>query len=160
MLPPGPKEPGFRTVDMMKRAKCKLCNNIIEIKNRVDMFTCPCGEITIDYITAQLHASIKTDKTNLSFVDDDGNEILPKKEKEDLLNEEHIAPSTWYDVAWIDGKSISEEPNLGSRRELLGIIDCMIVHIDRMPQDAKYAPVTHSDFSELLTLIVALFRSS
>jgi hypothetical protein len=154
----------------MKKAKCKLCNNIIEIKNRVDMFTCPCGEITIDYITTQLHASIKTDKTNLTFVDDDGNEILPKKcfdkveevfspikingPKDDLLNEEHIAPSTWFD------EGVITDSHLNSRRELLAIIDCMIVHIDRMPQEAKFAPVTNSDFSELLTLIVALFRSS
>ncbi len=135
----------------MKKAKCKLCNNIIEIKNRTDMFSCPCGEITIDYITTQLHASIKTDKTNLLFVDDDNNEILNK-----TLETE--------DAAWIDGKSIedptSEEINTHSRRELLSMVDALILNIDRMPQEAKYAPVTHSDFSELLTLIASLFRSS
>ncbi len=138
----------------MKKAKCKLCNNIIEIKNRVDMFSCPCGEITIDYITTQLHACIKTDKTNLMFVDDEGNEIMTK-------------PLETEDVAWIDGKNIDElsrplgeDFNIGNRRELLSMLDAMILQIDSLPQPAKFAPVTHSDFSELLTLIAALFRSS
>ncbi len=148
----------------MKKAKCKLCNNIIEIKNRTDMFSCPCGEITIDYITTQLHASIKTDKTNLLFVDDEGNEILPKECFDKV--EEVFSPITFNgpeDVAWIDGRSIkeiAEEINMGSRRELLSMLDAMILQIDSLPQPAKYAPVTHSDFSELLTLVAALFRSS
>lgn len=140
----------------MKRAKCKLCNNIIEIKNRIDMFSCPCGEITIDFITAQLHASIKTDKTNLLFVDDDDNEIVTK-----TLDSEN--------VAWIDGKSIvdpkekemmNEDVNLGSRRELLSMIDALIHNIDSMPNQGRFAPVTHSDFAEILSLVAALFRSS
>ena len=119
------------------------------------MFSCPCGEITIDYITAHMHASLKTDKANLLFVDEDDNEIVPTN-------------FTNGDFAWIDGKSIVDKKveemdpdvNLGSRRELLSMIDALIHNIDSMPNQGKFAPVTHSDFAELLSLVAALFRSS
>ena len=132
----------------MKRAKCKLCNNIVEIKNRIDMFSCPCGEITIDYITAHMHASLKTDKSNLLFVDEDDNEIVP---------------ASWTtEQIIIDRKveEMGEDVNLGSRRELLSMIDALIHNIDSMPNQGRFAPVTHSDFAELLSLVAALFRSS
>lgn len=138
----------------MKRALCKLCSTVIECTNSQDFFSCPCGEVTIDQAHGAFHAAIKTSVSNFICIDDEGNEIIPKYGD---------------NFSWIDGASIvdpieqngiSGEINIGSRRELLSIMDAMIINIDRMPQDAKYAPVTHSDFSELLTLIVALFRSS
>lgn len=135
---------------MRNRAKCKLCKSIIESKHRHDYVTCSCGEISIDGGNDYLHCHIATDPANLICVDDEGNEIIPKKADATVLNDiEEALP-----------KEISEDVNMGSRRELLSMIDAMIHNIDSMPNQGRFAPVTHSDFAELLSLVAALFRSS
>lgn len=122
---------------MKNRAKCKLCNTIITTLNTLDEFSCPCGELTIDCISGEFHAKVKSDIDNLILVDDEGNEIIPKFAHIEL---EMSVPN--------------------SRKEILLTLDAMIASIDSLPPSARQSPITHSDFSAALSLIATLFRAS
>ncbi len=61
---------------MQNRAKCKLCQSVIESLNEKDYVTCKCGEISVDGGEAMRCAAKNFD--NFLRVDDDGNEIVVK----------------------------------------------------------------------------------
>ncbi len=67
---------------MQNKAKCKLCESIIESVNEEDHVTCKCGEISVDGGPSMRCAA--KDFSNFLRVDDQGNEIVVKtKEKFD-----------------------------------------------------------------------------
>jgi hypothetical protein len=94
------------------------------------------------------------------MVDDEGNEIIPKKQEEtkptSISGEAPRATSDEPLVRDENGRAL----NMSSRRELLSMLDEMKKHIDDLPQHAQFAPVTHADWSALLGLLSLLFRSS
>ena len=46
-----------------------------------------------------------------------------------------------------------------TRSEMLNILEEMVATYSRLPPQAQYQPVTHSDFTSLLMLILSLFKA-
>lgn len=128
---------------MRKRAKCKLCNTVVETKNNFDIWSCPCGEISIDRISGAFHANVKNDIDNLILVDNDGNEIIPK-----------------ISSAIEDSEQTTHKIDKGGLEELLYILDKYAENLHNLPPEARQSPITHSDFGALITLLSSIFRAS
>lgn len=115
---------------MRNRAKCKLCQSVIESKFPGDYVHCECGEIGID--GGENHYSV-TAKNYFNFlrVDDGGNEIeVTVKEKEE---------------AGQTGKP--------TRAELVDNLRIMIERIEVMPPQGMLTSINHYDFCSLLILL-------
>lgn len=73
---------------MKNKAKCKLCQSIIESMNETHYVTCSCGEISVDGGESMRCAARNFD--NFLRIDDEGNEVVVQvKEKyckSDLIN--------------------------------------------------------------------------
>ncbi len=126
---------------MKNRAKCKLCQNIIESFHRQDYVTCPCGEISIDGGNDFLGCR-SNNFDNFLRVDDEGNEIVVKYENKSESDEKP-----------------NEHKRL-CRDELLSLLDDMIKTIESLPQQALFSPISHYDHLSLLYLISSIFRAS
>jgi hypothetical protein len=126
---------------MKNRAKCKLCNDIIESFHRSDMVSCKCGEISIDG-GAEICRVLAKDLSNVLRIDDEGNIIIPKIVEK--------APHTTLDA------DISPKP---TKAELLDLLDKMRSDIEQLPSGAAIAPVTHYDFASLIMLLSSILRS-
>ena len=46
-----------------------------------------------------------------------------------------------------------------TRQEMISILEEMVQTYSRLPPQAQYQPVTHSDFTYLLMLLSALFKA-
>jgi hypothetical protein len=125
---------------MRNRAKCKLCQDIIESFYADDYVPCKCGEIYVDGGSAmRCGANLWL---NFLRLDDNGNEIVPKIQEKDeaiLLNVNH-----------------NDKP---SKKELLDILDEMRKNIENLPINAMMSPITHADFCSLLILLSSVFRA-
>lgn len=122
---------------MKNRAKCKLCQAMIESFHRWDFVTCKCGEISIDG-GPDCYRSLAKDWANFLRVDDEGNEIeITVREKDEIQKE---VPK--------------EKP---TKKELLGTLEEMVKTFNELPQEAMMAPITHYDFSSLLSVLLILF---
>lgn len=118
---------------MKNRAKCKLCDSVIESFIENDYVTCKCGEIAISGGAYRLDVYAK-DFGNFLRIDDADNIIIPVvKEK------------------------IETKKNL-KREELLETLDHMVKTYEQLPSSALSAPLTHYDALSILTLISALLR--
>lgn len=122
---------------MKNRAKCKLCNSIIESFHRYDHVSCKCGEISIDGGNEQLICLAK-DFKNFLRVDDDGNEII---------------------VTVKDPLSVDEIPTRPTKKDLMDELERLIESIEKMPDGAKFHPINHYDFCSSLVLISLILRS-
>jgi hypothetical protein len=125
---------------MKNRAKCKLCESIIESFHRYDFVTCKCGEIALDGGTDSFRV-MATDLNNIIRVDDLGNEVIVT-----ILDKNEESPPSG------DTKKLSKE-------ELLGVLNETIKNIDNLPTQAKFSPVSNADFSASLVLLSAIFRA-
>ncbi len=130
---------------MRNRAKCKKCGSIIESFHRYDFVSCKCNEISVDGGTDHLRCSAK-DFTNFLRVDDEGNEIIVHFKEPEMFRDENIESDANY-----------PKP---SSKELIDTLEETIKNIDHLPDSARFAPVTHSDFSSALSLLAAILRSS
>jgi hypothetical protein len=139
---------------MRNRAKCKLCLSIIESFHATDYVECKCGEIIVDGGEALRCAA--TNWENFLRVDDEGNEIIIK-----LSEPRRTEPSDNTDNQ--DQNSPSADTNHKehriTREQLLGMLSEMIRNIEHLPVYAMGTPITHYDFSSLLILLAALFRT-
>jgi hypothetical protein len=52
-----------------------------------------------------------------------------------------------------------EKINRPSKKELIEMLDEMLANIEKLPTHAMILPISHYDFSALLILLGALFRS-
>lgn len=129
---------------MRNRAKCLLCNSVIESFHRHDYVTCKCGEIAIDggldYLRASAH-----NFDNFLRVDDEDHEIKvnykdDKEGQDSKVNKE-------------------ENTHKPSKEELYRMLEDMIKSYEQLPSQAMLAPVTHSDQLSLLMLVSSLFKS-
>jgi hypothetical protein len=120
---------------MRNRAKCKLCNSIIESLHRYDYVKCACGEIAISGGLYELETSAK-DYDNFLRVDDMGREI----------SVEYRDPH----------ETITETPNpppLNTPRSLLNELKARLEADEKLPDQAHYMAVTHIDQRVYLTLV-------
>jgi hypothetical protein len=135
---------------MRNRAKCKLCQSIIESYIETDYITCKCGEIAIcggDH-RYEIYAN---DFANIIRIDDNDNEFIPKIVEKTISEEENILYKETV-------KEYNEKNKIG-REELLESLDHMIKNIDQLPDHAKVLPINHYDFGSLLMLLSAILRS-
>lgn len=126
---------------MRNRAKCKICNEVLESFTEGDFVTCTCKNITIG---PHLYAGAR-DWNTFVRVDDNNYEIHVKyedkcKEKNEQIDED-------------------EKANTLTRVDFIAMIDEMIETYKNLPQHAMLSPVNHSDMLSLLMLISALFKS-
>lgn len=123
---------------MKNRAKCKLCQDIIESFHRHDYVTCKCGEISVDGGLDYFKCGAKEWK-NFLRVDDEGNEIeiQIKENKDEPKHEEPVKKPT--------------------KKELLSTLEDMVKTFNDLPQEAMSAPINHYDFSSLLSVLIVLF---
>jgi hypothetical protein len=135
---------------MRNRAKCKLCEQIIESLHSHDYVPCKCGEIAIDggdsYFRCVAH-----NWANFLRIDDDGNVIVPEIKDSPELEAKGLPEGN---------EAITESRAKVGRAELLDMLDEMVKNIDNLPRHAMDAPVTHSDLSSVLLLISKVLRDS
>ena len=117
---------------MRNRAKCKLCNDIIESYHATDYVTCKCGEISV--MAGESLKCAAYNWNNFVRVDDKGNEI----------------------VVAVQDEISTEKPD---KKQLLDMLDEMIKSYDRLPENAMSAPVSNYDLASSLTLLLAILRS-
>jgi len=120
---------------MKNRAKCKLCNSIIESFHQFDYVLCPCGEIAVDGGNAM--KCFAKNFSNFLRVDDQGNEIIVKVQEP---------------IEIIAG----EKP---TRKDLLTMLDEMIKSYERLPSTAMSNPISHYDFCAALILLQSIMTS-
>lgn len=119
---------------MRNRAKCKLCNAIIESIQEKDTVTCTCGEISV--FGGELMMCTSRNWINFLRVDDEGNTIVPKV---------------------VDAPNIRDMPQKPSKEELLKMIDDLIGNIDSLPKQAMTVSINHYDYYTLLVLLSSIF---
>jgi hypothetical protein len=124
---------------MKNRAKCKKCNSIIESFHSHDYVSCACGEISVDGGQDYFKCSA-VEFTNFLRIDDEGNEIVVTvKEKE-------------------DNQEPAEYPTKLSKKDLIKMLDDMVVNIENLPQEAMLSPINNYDFCSLLILLSSIFK--
>lgn len=136
---------------MRNRAKCKLCNSIIESFHSSDLVNCKCGHIFVDGGNALLCGASNWD--NFLRVDDECNEIIVKVQEKENLSK--------YDIADREPYPTDEEysnSNKPTKKEMLSILDDMIKSYENLPQHAMLNPITHADFCSLLLLLSSILR--
>lgn len=117
---------------MRNRAKCKLCNEILESFHSHDHVICSCGEISIDGGQQSFKCSAK-DFTNFIRVDDEGKEHPVRFENpENPQSEENTTP--WSQLNF------------------------MIENIERLPDSVMPHPISHYDFLSILLVLRELVR--
>ena len=126
---------------MRNRAKCRLCNGILESFHFYDHVSCKCGEISIsggleEYQTASKDPEYK----NFIRVDDEGNEIVVKVvEKDQEIKEADIPKLT--------------------KKDYIDMLDALAKNIENLPSHAMQAPITHYDYCSLVLLLSAILRA-
>lgn len=121
---------------MRNRAKCKLCQSIIESFHPSDFVTCKCGEIFVDG-GADDYRCGAGEWSNFLRVDDQGNEIVVK-------------------VTGDVNPLYKDKPN---KKELIDMLDGMIKNIEGLPPQAMHTSVTQFDLASALLLVSAIFRA-
>lgn len=124
---------------MRNRAKCKLCNDVIESFHHHDYVTCKCEEIAVDGGNNYFRCSAKN-WDNFIRIDDLGNEIVPE-----ILDEppKEEAP---------------QSPKPFTKKERIEMLHEMVKNIENLPEEAMTAPITHYDFYSYLIQISSIFR--
>ena len=128
---------------MRNRAKCNLCQDIIESFHRHDYVTCKCGEISID---GGLHylRSRANDYHNFLRVDDEGNEIVVKHEEKKPDEKSDEKPA--------------DPPKKLTKSELIEMLEAMIKNIENLPEHAKSLPINHYDLYSFMLVIASILR--
>lgn len=121
---------------MRNRAKCKLCNDVIESKSVHEFVWCKCKEIAVDG-GQEYFKCIAGSWSNFIRVADDDSEI-PVKTPEPSCEGPVIEPPTY--------------------EERLGMLDAMIESIESLPPHAASQPASNYDLCAALILLRSLFR--
>lgn len=127
---------------MRYRAKCKLCNTIIEAKGNV--VDCACGEIGLDDTSPSLRLKA-ADWDNLIRIDDEGNYVSVKVQEKDGISSSKPDP---------------EGVSKTTLDELFGMLNQMIKNIEDLPPPALASSITHYDLLSALLLLSAILRAS
>lgn len=130
---------------MKNRAKCKLCEEIIESHFLEDNVSCKCGEISISGGELKNWCAAKNWE-NFLRIDDEGNEVVPKiviKPLSDLLDDPDVKPL------------YNEKP---TKEEMVEMLDKMIKSIEDLPQQAMTLPVNQYDLLSFMLLISSILK--
>lgn len=122
---------------MRNRAKCKLCESIIESTQRNDYVSCKCGEIAVDGGQDTFKCSARNFQ-NFLRIDDDGNIIVPTIIEKSVETKETPKPPT--------------------KEELLDALQEMIKKMEELPSQAMIMPVNHYDHYSLMLLLYNILR--
>ena len=125
---------------MLNRAKCKLCNKIIELKEIDGLESCECGEIAFEYRNKG-HIAICKRLENLVAIDDEGNEILVETIDETNVEISQIA--------------IPEK----NKKEMLKVLDGWIENIEKLPPEAMSTYISHYDLLSALMILSSVFKA-
>lgn len=125
---------------MKNRAKCKLCQSVIESLHRTDYVSCTCGQIAV-YGGPDLMQCSAIEWTNFLRVDDNDCEVVVK-------------------IQTLKEADLPIHPYKPDCKDLLAILDQMIADIDRLPRHAMTAPITNMEYQSLLMLLSAYFKTS
>lgn len=141
------------SVAMRNRARCKLCESIIESYHRHDYVTCKCGEIAVDGGNDYWRVMAK-DWSNFIRIDDAGNEIVPKViDKEAEEEKQESLQSSAKQV------KPQETPSKPSRKELIDMLDEMVKSYESLPQAALTMPITNYDLASALLLLSTILHA-
>ena len=132
---------------MRNRAKCKLCDHIIESLHTHDYQLCKCGEIGVDG-GKDYHRVMAKNWANFLRIDDEGNTIIPS-----IIEKKETDTDSSHDNKPEDSKY---KP---SKKELIVMIEEMIKSYENLPQNAMTLPITHYDLLSLMLLLSALFKA-
>jgi hypothetical protein len=131
---------------MRNRAKCKLCEDIIE-SSGTEWINCSCAQIGISG-GEKYYGTVAVDYTNFLRIDDDGNEIpVTYVEKEPAKQEVEQAAE--------------EEPTYTlTKQDKIKELESFFDHenFDKLPMHAKYGHVTEAAFQSLGLLLISILR--
>ena len=126
------------------RAKCKLCNSVIESFHQADYVTCKCGEYAV-LNGAGLDCESKSgDWSNFVRVDDLGNEITVK----------HIQKSQSKE----DDQSVDEANHNLSVKEAISALDEIIKTYNNFPSHEKTSYVLQYELVSFMEIVSGLFK--
>lgn len=123
---------------MRNRAKCKLCNTIIESLHRYDYVSCKCNEISISGGADKLECAAK-DFSNFIRIDDEGKEVNVKVV--DKPNEEKELPVE------------EDKPVELTREQKIEMVDSMLKYYDDLPGHAMMSSPTQYDLKAVFLMI-------
>jgi hypothetical protein len=127
---------------MKNRAKCKLCENIIESKHRHDFITCPCGEISVDGGNDYWRQMAKHEDNFIRLNDDDT--IMERQIDKEIATQDIV-------------KELY--PTKPTKKELIDTLENMSKKIQELPDHAMHISINHYDWGSLLLLLIALFKA-
>jgi hypothetical protein len=128
---------------MRNRAKCKLCNSIIESFHRHDYVECECKQICIDGGNDYLKAGALEWK-NFLRIDDNGNEVpIQVVEEEGVTETVEVTP---------------KELSPLTRADKLDMLKGMIDSYERLPAHAMMTYVTQDDMAAALLIIYEILK--
>lgn len=130
---------------MRNRAKCKLCNDVLESFLIDDTVVCSCGEISISGGEYRLLSSSRSYK-NFLRIEDDGSEKPVKYIEEGK--------------AGGDDQNVEEPVKPLTKKELINVLENKIKSLENLPPNAMTQPTTHYDLYETLLLLISIVRSS
>ena len=125
---------------MKNRAKCKLCNDIVESVHSQDYQLCRCGEIFVD--GGKLNYCGARDWVNFVRIDDNGKEHAPQ-----------VVDKTFEN----SGDNYTELPP-PTRQDKLEMLKDLIAGYDRLPPVAHGQSVTHYDMKSALMIIYGILN--
>jgi len=131
---------------MRNRAKCKLCESIIESLDRNDCVTCSCGAISIEGGQEMLRCRAN-EWENFLRVDDNDNIIIPKFVETD--------PEAKIDI---QHSELTQNYRM-DKEEALEMLKEMAKRLNSLPPEALFAPINHADFCSLLLLLWEILRA-
>lgn len=123
---------------MRNRAKCKLCQVVIESTDEHDVCQCECGEISVLGGSKEFRCAAK-DFSNFIRVDDDDKEIEVRVKNK---TQEEEFPQT--------------QP---SKKEMIEMLYNMIKNYQDLPQQAMSTYINHYDLLSVLMLVYRIFES-
>ncbi len=119
---------------MKNKAKCRLCNSIIESFHQYDYVECKCGHISVSEGEKMSCGAI--DFSNFVRVDDDGNEIVVREVKEGSPN----------------------GLNQIGVEEMIEELGRFATSLEELPEGAKSNPINHYDFASFMLLLAAILK--
>lgn len=128
---------------MINRAKCKLCQSIIESHLSDEIIYCKCGEIAV--CDGPAMRMLPLGSKNFVRVDDMGNEIVVQ----------YIASEDGKE----DQKSADYKDKQISVKEAIEALEGSINYNQQLPVHEKYSFVTCAEMTEYLKSIVNILRS-
>jgi len=138
---------------MKNRAKCKLCQTVIESFHDTDYVLCKCDEISVSGGLKMECSAI--DWSNFLRVDDQGNEIVVSVKDKSSKNYEQVecgGINTCNDVKPL----YNENP---TREDKIKMLDDMLATYQNLSPKALEAPITGYDLTSALLIVSSILKS-